>query len=110
MSRTSYSLLLIVVIALMTVITRFLPFVIFREGRKIPKALEYLGAVLPGAIMGMLVVYCFKETTVLSWPLALPELFAAAGVAGLYLWTQTTLLSIGAGTVLYMVLVQVVFV
>ncbi len=105
-----HSLLLIAVIAAVTVFIRFLPFFIFRDSSKTPKALEYLGGVLPGATMGMLVVYCFKGTTVLAWPFALPELIATALVVGTYLWKRNILLSIGAGTVLYMVLVQAVFV
>lgn len=110
MSSTSHSLMLIAVISLVTIIIRFLPFVLFRSNGKLPKALEYLGGVLPGAIMGMLVVYCFKSTVVMAWPFALPEVIATVVVVGLYLWKRSTLLSIGIGTVLYMMLVQVVFV
>lgn len=108
--NTLHSLMIIVVVSLVTVFTRFLPFVIFHDDSKIPKALEYLGSVLPGAIMGMLVVYCFKSTAVTVWPFALPELIATVVVAGLYLWKRNTLLSIGIGTVLYMFFVQIVFV
>lgn len=110
MIRTSHSLMLVVVISLVTIIIRFLPFVIFRSDDKMPKVLEYLGGVLPGAIMGMLVVYCFKSTVVMTWPFALPELIATGVVIGLYLWKRNTLISIGIGTVLYMILVQIVFV
>lgn len=110
MSQTFHSLLLIAVIALVTAVTRFLPFLIFRKESKMPKALLYLGNVLPGAIMGMLVIYCFKSTVVVSWPFALPELMATAVVVCLYLWKRNTLISIGAGTILYMFLVQAVFV
>lgn len=109
MINTAHSLILIAIMAGVTAILRFLPFVIFRNG-KIPKALLYLGDVLPGAIIGMLVVYCFKETPVIAYPHALPELIAAAVVVGLYVWKKNVLISIGVGTVLYMVLVQVVFV
>jgi branched-subunit amino acid transport protein AzlD len=105
-----YSLALIAVVALVTVAIRFLPFALFRGDRPIPKTLEYLGGVLPGAIMGMLVVYCFKSTVVTAWPFALPELIATAVVVALYLWKRNTLLSIGVGTVLYMALVQLVFI
>lgn len=109
MINTAHSLLLIAVMAGVTALLRFLPFVIFRNGN-IPKALLYLGDVLPGAIIGMLVVYCFKTTPVIAYPHALPELIAAAAVVGLYIWKKNVLISIGVGTVLYMVLVQVVFV
>lgn len=108
--NTSHSLMIIVVVSLVTVFIRFLPFVIFHNDNKMPKTLEYLGSVLPGAIMGMLVIYCFKSTAVTVWPFALPELIATVVVAGLYLWKRNTLLSIGIGTVLYMFFVQVIFV
>ena len=101
---------LVFVVAAVTCALRFLPFVIFPADRKTPKVFEYLGMVLPGAIMGMLVVYCYRSTEIFSWPFALPELISAAVVVGLYLWKKNTLLSIGTGTVLYMILVQVVFV
>lgn len=110
MNHTLYSLLLIAVIGCVTALTRFLPFAVFRKENKMPKALDYLGSVLPGAIMGMLVIYCFKSTVITAWPFALPELIATAAVVGLYLWKRNTLISIGIGTVLYMGLVQLVFV
>ena len=64
---------------------------------------------LPYAIMGMLVVYCLKDTTVLSWPYGIPELLACIVVVLLHLWRKNTLLSIAVGTACYMVLIQVVF-
>jgi branched-subunit amino acid transport protein AzlD len=110
MNNTIHSLLLIAVITLVTALTRFLPFLLFRSESRIPKALEYLGGVLPGAIMGMLVVYCFKSTVVTAPPYALPEVIAAAVVVITYIWKRSTLLSIGIGTLLYMVMVQLIFV
>lgn len=109
MMNTADSLLLIGVISLVTIVIRFLPFVIFRNDSRTPKALQYLGSVLPGAIMGMLVVYCFKSTVITSWPFAFPEVIAASVVTGLYLWKRNTLISIGIGTILYMALVQIIF-
>lgn len=109
MINTSHSLILIAVMAGVTALLRFLPFIIFSNGN-IPKPLRYLGEVLPGAIIGMLVVYCFKSTVVLSYPFALPELIATAVVVGLYLWKRNVLVSVGVGTVLYMILIQVVFI
>ncbi|MGI6054886.1 MAG: branched-chain amino acid transporter permease [Clostridium sp.] len=93
-----------------TILTRFLPFLIFPEGRKIPGYVEYLGRVLPYAAMGLLVVYCLKGVTVFSWPFGLPEFLASAVVAGLHVWKKNSLLSIGAGTVCYMILVQAIFI
>ena len=104
-----YDIALIAVMALVTMATRFLPFLIFGEHRKTPELITYLGKVLPCAIMGMLVVYCLKDVAYLQAPFGLPELIGIAVVALLHLWKRNSLLSIGAGTVFYMVLVQVVF-
>ena len=104
-----HSAALIAVMALVTMLLRFLPFLIFGENRKTPKLITYLGRVLPYAIMGMLVVYCLKGVTPLAYPYALPELLACAAVVLLHIWKRNTLLSIGVGTVFYMVLVQLVF-
>lgn len=108
MIDVKYSLILIAVMAIVSLLMRALPFIVFGKG-KIPKAVQYLGNVLPGALMGMLVIYCFKSTVVTSFPFGLPELIATAVVVGLHLWKKNTLLSIGVGTVLYMILVQLVF-
>lgn len=99
---------LIGVIALVTAILRFLPFVLFR-GRQTPAFITYLGQVLPYAIMGMLVVYCLRGTTFLSSPHGIPELISVALVVLLHLWKRNTLLSILGGTVCYMLLVQLIF-
>ncbi len=104
-----YNIGMIAVMALVTMATRFLPFLIFGEKRKTPALITYLGKVLPCAIMGMLVVYCLKEVKPLAYPYGIPELLGIALVALLHLWKRNSLLSIGAGTVFYMVLVQVVF-
>ena len=103
------SLLLIAVMAAVTAFTRFLPFMAFPEGRKKPKVITYLGSVLPYAVIGMLVVYCFKSASVLEYPYCLPELLAAALVVGLHVWRRITLLSVFSGVIFYMILVQLVF-
>lgn len=104
-----HSVLIIAVVALVTAGLRFLPFLIFGENRKTPPLVTYLGQVLPYAIMGMLVVYCLKDVTLLSSPFGIPEAIGCAVVALLHIWKRNTLLSIGAGTVCYMLLVQFVF-
>ena len=104
-----HDILLIVAAVLVTMATRFLPFLIFGEHRKTPPIVEYLGKVLPFAIMGMLVVYCLKDISLLRASYGLPELIACAVVAALHVWKRNTLLSIIAGTACYMILVQVVF-
>lgn len=109
MINASHSLVLIAVMAIVSFLLRALPFLIFSNG-KAPKIILYLGDVLPGAIMGMLVIYCFKNTVVTDFPFGIPEIIATAVVIGLHLWKKNFLLSIGIGTVLYMVLVQLIFV
>ena len=104
-----HAALTIAVIALVTIGLRFLPFLIFGENRKTPSLVTYLGQVLPYAIMGMLVVYCLKDVTVTSAPFGIPEAIGCAVVALLHVWKRSTLLSIGAGTVCYMLLVQFIF-
>jgi len=99
----------VAVIALVTAALRFLPFFIFREDRPTPAFLTRLGAVLPYAIMGMLVVYCVKDVSFASPPFGLPEILGCAAVAGLHIWKRSTLLSIAGGTAVYMLLVNVVF-
>ena len=101
--------LLIAIVALVTMALRFLPFLIFGENRTTPPVIAYLGKVLPFAIMGMLVVYCLKDVNLTTVPFGIPELIGCSVVAVLHLWKRNTLLSIGAGTVCYMLLVQFVF-
>ena len=104
-----YEIALIALTSLVVALTRFLPFLIFGEKRETPKLITYLGQVLPCAIMGMLVVYCLKDVKFLSAPFGVPELIGCAIVALLHLWKRNSLLSIGVGTVAYMLLVQFVF-
>ena len=104
-----YCLVAIALIATVTLLTRVLPFWIFRPGKPVPKAISYLGKVMPPAIIGMLVVYCLKDVNPFAAPFALPELIAIACVVALYVWKRNTLISIGVGTVAYMLLVQFVF-
>lgn len=101
--------LLIAVVALVTIELRFLPFLIFGKTEKTPTLITYLGQVLPYAIMGMLVVYCLKDVTLTAAPFGIPEAIGCGVVALLHIWKRNTLLSIGAGTVCYMLLVQFVF-
>ena len=110
MIDTAHSLILIAVMAVIIAFLRFSPFLAFPEGRKRPKVVTYLGSVLPYAVIGMLVVYCFKGVNVLQYPWGLPELIAALAVLGLHVWLRNTLISVFGGVALYMVLVQLVFV
>lgn len=100
---------IIVCIALGTMATRFTPFILFPENKKIPDTVKYLGRMLPPAMMGLLVVYCLKGVSFLRSPFGIPELAAVALIAALHKWKGNVLLSIAAGTALYMWLVQSVF-
>ena len=104
------SVVIIFLVALTTLATRTIPFILFPEGKKIPKPVEYLGKVLPPAVIGMLVIYCFKNVEITNSPFGLPELIAGLTVVVLHVWRRNNLLSIGVGTVLYMILVQYVFI
>lgn len=99
---------LVGVMAVVTALLRFLPFLVFRN--KTPAYVTYLGKVLPPAIMGMLVIYCLKEVSVTAFPFGIPECIAGACVAVLQALKRNSLLSILAGTAVYMVLIQTVFV
>lgn len=103
------SFLIILVVALTTFATRVFPFLVFPKGREIPKTIQYLGKVLTPAVIGMLVVYCLKNTNPMAWPFGIPEAISVITVAVLHVWKRNNLLSIGVGTVLYMVLIQMVF-
>lgn len=96
-------------VVLGTLLTRFTPFLIFPSGKATPKYVQYLGKALPGAALGMLVIYCFKDVDPLTGSHGIPELIALAAVVGLHLWKRNMLLSIAAGTVVYMLLVAFVF-
>lgn len=102
-------ILTILVIVLGTMLTRFLPFLIFPAGKPTPRAIHRLGNVLPGAVFGLLVVYCLKNVSLLTGSHGIPEFLSIALVAALHLWKRQMLLSIAGGTVCYMLLVQFVF-
>lgn len=108
MGGNVYMLCAIGVMSFFTMLLRFAPFLIFRQ--KTPKVILYLGRVLPEAVMAMLVVYCLRNVSFLKGRHGLPEMIAIALVMLLHKWKHNTLLSILAGTVTYMVLVQFVFI
>lgn len=110
MNSNIHVFLQILVMALVTALLRFLPFLVFRNSEKRPAVITYLGTVLPYGVMGMLVVYCLKNVSLLAASHGLPEFLAVAAVAGLHIWKRNTLLSIFGGTAFYMVLIQLIFV
>lgn len=104
-----HSGILVTVMALGTVLLRALPFLIFSGDRTPPKYIVYLGEVLPPAAISMLVIYCFKSISFVSAPFGLPELIAGALTVGLQIWRRNSILSIFSGTLVYMLLIQLVF-
>ncbi len=99
----------ILMVVLGTMLTRFLPFLLFPADKPTPKYVQYLGNVLPVAVFGLLIVYCLKNVSLFSGSRGLPELIAIAVVVGLHYWKRQMLLSIAGGTICYMLLVQFIF-
>lgn len=102
-------LLTIAVVALGTMLTRFLPFLVFPAGKETPKLIQKLGQLLPGAVFSLLVVYCLKNVDLFSGSHGLPEAIAIAAITAVHLWKRNTLISIATGTLVYMLLVQTLF-
>ena len=102
-------LLTIGMVVIGTMATRFIPFLLFPSGRPTPGYIRYLGKVLPSAALGLLVVYSVKDVRFLSGNYGAPELLSIAAVVALHIWKRNMLISIAAGTLLYMGLVQLVF-
>ena len=94
---------------LATLLTRFLPFLVFSEKKKTPKFIDYLGKALPAAIFALLVVYCLKNVDITAGSHGIPEFISVAVVTVLHLWKRKILLSMAGGTLCYMLLVQLIF-
>ena len=104
MSHATYSFILVLIMAVVTTLLRFLPFLLFTENT--PKPVSYLGEVLPYAIIAMLVVYCLRGTQFLRGNHGIPEIISVILVVVLHKWKHNVLLSILCGTICYMLLVQ----
>lgn len=109
MMTLTQQLITIGMVVLGTLLTRFLPFILFPAGRPTPKYIRYLGEVLPSAVFGLLVVYCLKDVSVAAGSHGIPELLSILVVIALHTWKRQMLLSIAGGTLCYMLLVQFVF-
>lgn len=96
-------------VVLGTMMTRFLPFLLFPADKPMPKYVQYLGKVLPAAVFGLLVIYCLKDVNIFTGSHGIPELIAIGVVVLLHLWKKQMRLSIAGGTICYMLLVQLVF-
>ena len=103
------ALIIIFVVAVCTLITRLIPFVLFGGKREVPKAVTYLGKILPPSIMATLVIYCLKGADLFSETHGIPEFVSVAVTALLHIWKRNVLFSIAAGTACYMFFVQVIF-
>lgn len=99
----------IIVVVCATLATRFLPYILFPEGRKVPAFVNYLGKVLGPAVFGLLVVYCFRNTPILTGNHGIPEVIALVVTVVLYIWRREMMIPMLGGTVCYMLLVQLVF-
>ena len=109
MAGNQHAVIIMVTMGLVTLATRIVPVLIFGRGERVPDYIVYLGKVVPYTAMGLLIVYCLKDVSLLKAPHALPEGIALAVVSGTYLWRRNTILSVTVGTVVYMLLVQLVF-
>lgn len=103
-----YDILLIFVVALVTVIIRAFPFLVFKN--KSNPLIEYLGEVLPYSIMAMLVVYCLKSVDLFNGNHGICEIIGVISVIVLHLYKRNTLLSIFGGTIIYMLCIQIIFI
>ena len=109
MADYRHAIMIILVMGLVTLATRLVPVWIFGRKEKIQDYIVYLGKVVPYTAMGLLIVYCLKDVSILEAPHALPELIALAIVSGTYLWKRNTIFSVAVGTAAYMLLLQLVF-
>jgi branched-subunit amino acid transport protein AzlD len=110
MTNTISTVAVILVVAVCTFLTRVFPFLIFGGKREVPKWVSLLGKSLPPTIIATLVIYCLKEINIFYGNHGLPELISVSVVILLHVWKKNTLLSILAGTAIYMILIQFVFV
>lgn len=102
-------IIMIGMVVLGTMLTRFVPFLVFPPGKSTPKYIQYLGSVLPPAVFGLLVIYCLQDVSLLSGTHGIPELLGVSIVVLLHYWKKNMFLSIAGGTIAYMALVQLVF-
>ena len=109
MTNFIYSALIVVVMGVVVFFTRAIPVIFFSSSEKTPEFISYLGKVLPPAVMGMLIIYCLKEVSILDFPFGLPEIIAIISVILAHLKFKNNLISIFGGTVFYMFLIQFIF-
>ncbi len=101
-----YISMMIAVMAIVTIVLRFLPFIVFDHGEQLPEWITYLGKVLPPAIMSMLLVYCLRNINLVEGNHGFPEVICVGIAMLMHNWKRNTLLSIGVSTLLYMIIIQ----
>lgn len=109
MMSVTQQIIIVAVVVFGTMVTRFLPFIIFPAGKPTPKYIQYLGKVLPAAVFGLLIIYCLKNVNIFTGNHGIPELISIALVVALHLWKRQMLVSIAGGTICYMLLIQFLF-
>lgn len=109
MMSVTQQIIIVAVVVFGTMVTRFLPFIIFPAGKPTPKYIQYLGKVLPAAVFGLLIIYCLKNVSIFTGNHGIPELISIALVVALHLWKRQMLVSIAGGTICYMLLIQFLF-
>ncbi|MGL4606131.1 MAG: branched-chain amino acid transporter permease [Eubacteriaceae bacterium] len=100
---------IVLIVAACTFLTRFLPFALFGGGKEVPEIVRTLGELLPPAVIAILVIYCLKGVNFTIPPNGIPEFIGVGIVVALHIWKRNNLLSIGGGTIIYMILVQYLF-
>lgn len=105
-----YSLVIMLLIAVLTFGARVFPFLAFSRGGETPRTIRYLGNVLPPAVMAMLIIYCLKNISLVRAPFGTPEIIGILAVIVLYKVSKNNLIAMVGGTLLYMILVQSVFI
>lgn len=109
MDKNLFSIITIAIVSLVTILLRCVAFLAFRSGKNIPPVIEKLGNLLPYGIMGLLVVYCLKDTGVTAYPYGLPELISVSLVVAIQAWKRNSLVSVLVGTACYMILIRTIF-
>ena len=108
--NVNYTLSAILVIVVVTFGTRLVPFIFFGKDKATPKCIVYIGNYLPPAVMAMLIIYCLRNVKLFLFPFGIPEIIGIITVAILHIWKRNNLISIIGGTIVYMIMVQLIFV
>ncbi|QUH19567.1 branched-chain amino acid transporter permease [Alkaliphilus sp. B6464] len=108
--NSSYTLIAILVIGIVTFAIRIAPFILFGKDKATPKYIEYIGNYLPPAVIAMLIIYCLRNVNISAFPFGIPEVIGVITVAILHIWKRNNLISIIGGTAIYMIAIQFIFI